>query len=205
MVSLWFSARSWRSNWATSRGGAWPSLQRSRMIRDDPDESELEAMAQSKSWIYPAIKYWMCPSFVYHVYQRVNHVKFQFVMDLLMIFMVNPPCWMKMDEIQGLGPFRPIPKKNARDASCAIAEVAVKARAAARQKAPEAPVRYGEMVMGQVPYEISIPGKSTSIGASYGHRLTKIAIPSGKLLHNHGKYHVVYGKSHYQWPFSIAM
>ena len=56
-----------------------------------------------------------------------------------MILMVNPPCWwMKMDEIQGLGPFRPIPK-NPRDASCAIAEVAVKARAAARQKAPAAP------------------------------------------------------------------
>ena len=88
--------------------------------------------------------------------------------------------------------FVPSQQKRPRDASCAIAEVAVKARAAARQKAPEAPVRYGEMVMGQVPYEISIPGKSRSIGASYGPRLTKIAIPSGKLLHNHGKIHHVF-------------
>ena len=96
VVSLWFSARSWRSNWATSRGGAWPSLQRSRMIRDDPDESELEAMAQSKSWIYPAIKYWMCPSFVYHVYQRVNHVKIQFVMFFVDDFDGEPP--MLVDE-----------------------------------------------------------------------------------------------------------
>ena len=32
-----------------------------------------------------------------------------------------------------------------------------------------------------------------------------LEVPSAKRLHNYGKSHFFYGKTHYKWPFSIAM
>ena len=49
------------------------------------------------------------------------------------------------------------------------------------------------------------PAESVAVFLDIAKMAEILEVPSAKRLHNYGKSHFFYGKTHYKWPFSIAM